>query len=60
MIPEDKRVRRLGPYETKNLRGLAVKTVAELNIRWDRILPPIVFHSPVGANVAHVENLPDA
>jgi hypothetical protein len=60
MIPEDKCMRRFGLYETKNLRRFAIKAFPELNIGWNRIFPPIVFHPAVGPDVAHAENFPEA
>jgi hypothetical protein len=38
---------------SKNLRALAIETLAELHVRRDRLLPPIVFNVSVLSNVAH-------
>src|SRR4030095_14204460 len=38
---------------SKNLRGLAIKAVAECDIRRDRLRPPIAFDVPIFSNVAH-------
>jgi hypothetical protein len=38
---------------SKNLRALAIKTVAELYVRRDRLLPPVVFYVSIFSNVAH-------
>jgi hypothetical protein len=40
--------------ESKDLRALAIKTLAELHVRRDRLLPPVVFNVSVFSNVAHV------
>src|SRR5262249_3444358 len=38
---------------SKNLRALAIKAIAKLHVRRDRIRPPIMFNVPVFFNVAH-------
>ena len=37
----------------ENLRGLTIKTVAELHVRRDRFLPPVMFYVSIFSNVAH-------
>src|SRR5207249_2585836 len=39
--------------ETKNLRGLAVKSFAPRDVFRNRLLPPIAFDAPLGGDVAH-------
>src|SRR5437762_4827070 len=38
---------------SKNLRTLAIKAVAKVDVRRDRLLPPVAFDVPVFSNVAH-------
>ena len=38
---------------SKNLRALAIKAVAELNVRRDRLRPPVTFDVAIFSNVAH-------
>ena|SRR6266581_4657836 len=44
----------------KNLRGLAIKAFAEVDVRRDRVRPPILFHMSIVFNVAHLGNFPEA
>ena len=60
VIAEAQCLRRFISHEAEDLRRLAIKTFAKVHVWRNRILPPITFHSAVGANVAHVENLPEA
>src|SRR4029077_4125283 len=39
--------------KSENLRALAIKALAELHVRRDRLLPPIVFYVSIFSNVAH-------
>src|SRR5438046_1624287 len=47
-------------HEAKHLRGFAIKPLAKIDIRRDRMRPPITFYSAVRADVAHVLNFPEA
>src|SRR5437016_1733059 len=38
---------------SKNLRALAIEALAELHVRRDRLLPPVVFNVSVLSDVAH-------
>jgi hypothetical protein len=53
MFADDYCARFFVSEESKNLRALAIKTVAELYVRRDRLPPPIVFHVSIFFNVAH-------
>ena len=44
--------------ETKDLRGLAIKALAENDIGRNRMLPPIILHAPLIVHVAHDGKLP--
>src|SRR6188472_2973545 len=53
MFAEDHCARFFVSEKPENLRGLAIKTFAELHVRRDWLLPPIVFYVPIFFNVAH-------
>jgi hypothetical protein len=53
MFADDHCARFFASEKSKNLRTLAIKTLAELHIRRDRLPPPIVFHVSIFSNVAH-------
>src|ERR1039457_6460788 len=53
MIPDDDRARIFAAQKTENLRGFAIETFAELDIRWDRMRPPIAFDMSILFDVAH-------
>ena len=53
MVTDDDCARFFASEESKNLRGLALKTFAKYDIRRDRFPPPIVFDVPICFNVAH-------
>ena len=60
MIAQTECVRLFRFHEAKHLRGFAIKPLAKIDIRRDRMRPPIAFHSAVRADVAHVLNFPEA
>src|SRR5215813_8642347 len=43
----------LAPKLSKDLRALAIETLAELDIRRDWLRPPIAFNISIFSNVAH-------
>ena len=53
MFADDHCARFFVSEKSENLRGLAIKTVAELHVRRDRLPPPIVFYVSIFSNVAH-------
>ena len=53
MFTDDDRARFFASEHSKYLRALAIKTFAELYVRRDRLLPPVVFYVSIFSNVAH-------
>jgi hypothetical protein len=53
MVADNYCARFLAPKPSKDLRGLAIKSVAELNIARNWLWPPIAFDVSVLSNVAH-------
>jgi hypothetical protein len=53
MFADDHCARFFVSEKSKNLRALAIKALAELHVRRDRLLPPIVFYVSIFFNVAH-------
>ena len=53
VVPDDERARIFVAQKTENLRGLAIKTFAEFDIRWNRVVPPIAFDMSIWFDVAH-------
>src|SRR5436305_6872164 len=60
VIAKAESMRRLRLHEAKHLRCFAIKPFAKIDIRRDRMRPPIAFYSVVHADVAHVVNFPEA
>src|SRR5712692_721670 len=59
MVAEDERARFFVFEEAKDLRRLAIKSFAKLDIGRNRLRPPIVFYMSILFNVAHVANFPE-
>src|SRR2546426_12719438 len=53
VIADPNRARRGGVHVSKNLRGLAIKSFAEDDIRRNRLGPPIAFHATRAIYVTH-------
>jgi hypothetical protein len=53
MFADDHYARFFVSEKSENLRGLAIKALAELHVGRDRLPPPIVFHVSIFSNVAH-------
>src|SRR5204863_5471648 len=60
MIAQTECVRLFRFHEAKHLRGFTIKPLAKIDIRRDRMRPPIAFYSAVRADIAHVLNFPEA
>jgi hypothetical protein len=60
MIPDDYRARLFADHFAKNLRALAVKAFAKLNVDRNWMRPPILLHMSILFDVAHVGNFPEA
>src|SRR5947207_15496282 len=58
MVADGDGTRLFVAQHAKNLRGLTIKSIAKLDVRWDRVVPPIVFHMSILLDVAHVRNFP--
>src|SRR5947207_15712754 len=57
MVADDDGTRLFVAQHAKNLRGLTITSLATLDVRRDRVGPPIVFHMSILADVAHVRTL---
>src|SRR5262245_18830721 len=53
MFTDDDGARCFASEHSKDLRALAIKALAKLHIRRDRLRPPIVFHASIFSDVAH-------
>src|SRR5205809_3954243 len=53
MFADDDCVWLFAPQLPKDLRALAVKALAKLDVRWDRLRPPVAFNLPIFFTVAH-------
>src|SRR5436190_732176 len=53
VIADPDRSRRFGAEVAKNLRSLAVESLAKDNVWWNRLRPPIAFHAARTINVTH-------
>jgi hypothetical protein len=53
MLADDDCARFFASEKSENLRALAIKALAELYVRRNRLPPPIVFHVSIFSNVAH-------
>src|SRR5262249_54487635 len=53
MFADDDRVRFFASKSSKNLRTFAIKSVAKLHVRRNRLRPPVVFDVSIFFNVAH-------
>ena len=53
MFTDDDCARFFASEESKDLRALAIKTLAKCDIRRDWLCPPIPFDVPIFSNVAH-------
>src|SRR5437667_19929 len=60
VIAEAESMRRLRFHKTKHLRCFAIKPFAKIDIRRDRMRPPIAFYSAVRVDIAHAVNFPEA
>jgi hypothetical protein len=58
MFTDDDCARFFASELSKNLRALAIKAFRELDVRGDRLRPPIALDASVFSNVAH-EYLPN-
>jgi hypothetical protein len=59
MIAENDSVRFFAQHFFENLRALAVKAFAEIDVGWNRFRIPIVPDAPISFDVAHVGNFPE-
>src|SRR5262249_4380800 len=53
MPADNDSARFFAPKLSKDLRALAIKSFAEFDIRWDRILPPVTFYIWICSSGAH-------
>src|SRR5436190_22746515 len=53
MFTDDDCVRFFAPKLSKDLRALAIKSLAECDIRRDRLRPPVAFDAAIFSDVAH-------
>jgi hypothetical protein len=53
VIANDNRVRLRAAQMPKNLRALAIESVAKFYVWRDGMGPPIAFHMPISSDVAH-------
>jgi hypothetical protein len=60
VIAEAESMRRFRLHEAKNLRRFAIKPFAKIDIRRDRMRPPIAFYSAIRIDIAHAVNFPEA
>ena len=59
MVADNYGARFLAPKLSKDLCGLAIKSVAKLHIARNWLWPPIAFDVPVLCNVAHEGKCPE-
>src|SRR5712691_11926770 len=59
MLAEDDGARAFVAQKSKNLRGLAIESFAELHVRRNRFRPPIPLYVSILFDVAHVANFPE-
>ena len=52
MFADDHCARVFVSEKSENLRALAIKTLAELHVRRDRLLPPVMFYVSIFSDVA--------
>src|SRR5690348_18200744 len=57
MFPNDDCARFFASEHSKNLRALAIETLAKLHVRRNGLLPPVVFDVAIFFNVAHGSRL---
>ena len=53
VIANDNRARLRAAQMPKNLRALAIESVAKFYVWRDGVRPPIAFHMPISSDVAH-------
>ena len=59
MFADNYGVRLFAPKLAEDLRGLAIESLAKLDIWRDRVRPPIGFDMSILSDVTHDENFPE-